>query len=953
MMTNFYGQRTARLALALLMTGLLFASLMTAKPTTARASLSQASSQQPAPSTTTRTTTPTAAAAAAIPLPAGVERVTSVEGITEYRLANGLRVLLFPDPSKPTVTVNITYLVGSRHENYGETGMAHLLEHLLFMGSKNHPAILKEFADHGTRRNGTTWLDRTNYYETFVATEENLRWALEMEADRMINSFIARKDLDSQMSVVRNEFEAGENDPQGVMLERAVSTAFLWHNYGNSTIGARSDIENVPIERLQAFYRNYYQPDNAVLLVAGRFDEATTLELVNKNFSTIPRPRRELQSFYTVEPVQDGERAVTLRRVGDVQAVQAVYHVPSGSHPDYAAIDVLTEILGDTPSGRLHKALVETKKASSVGGFSFQLREPGVAIFSAEVRADASLDAARDALLQTVESLSANPPTKEETERARRALLKEIEQTFNSSERVGLAMSEWLGMGDWRLFFLHRDRLREVSPEDVARVAARYLKPSNRTLAMFIPTAKPDRAEIPATPDLAAMLKDYKGDAAISVGEAFDPSPSNIETRVRRSVTPGGIKLALLPKKTRGATVVAALTLRFGDEKSRMNRTVPAQLAAQMLMRGTSRHTRQQLKDELDRLRASVSVTGGPSFAFVTIETVRDNLQAVLRLVAEGLREPSFPAEEFEQLRQEQLAVIEQQRSDPQAIATVTLNRHLNPYPKGDPRYVMTTDEQLEAIRAVTLEEVKKVYAEFYGASHGELAVVGDFDEQETARTALELLGNWKSPVAFERLVNLYKDVASINKSFDTPDKANAFFTTGLNIQVRDDDPDYPALVLGNYILGNSDNSRLRMRIRVKEGLSYGVGSRILVSSLDKAGTFTSFAIYAPQNVARVEAAYKEEVARALSEGFTAAEVEAAKAGYLQSQQVNRAQDSVLARTLSARLYVDRTLAWDADFEKKIAALTPEEITAAMRRHIDPARITIIKAGDFLKAPAN
>jgi zinc protease len=927
---SFYRNRSVRFALALFS----LCALVAPFASTASATLLQNVTPQQA---------------AATPLPAGVERVTSVEGITEYRLQNGLRVLLFPDQSKPTATVNITYLVGSRNENYGETGMAHLLEHLLFMGSKNHPNILKEFAEHGTRRNGTTWLDRTNYYETFVASDENMRWAIEMEADRMINSFIAKKDLDSQMSVVRNEFEAGENDPQGVMLERAISTAFLWHNYGNSTIGARSDIENVPIERLQAFYRTYYQPDNAVLLVAGRFDEAKTLDLINKNFSPIPRPTRVLQKSYTSEPTQDGERAVTLRRVGDVQAVMTVYHVPSGSHPDFAAVDILTEILRARPSGRLHKALVETNKASSVAGFSFQLKEPGVAVFGAEVRTDASLDAARDTLLQTIETISANPPTKEEVERARTALLKSMEQTFNSSQDVGLAMSEWLGMGDWRLFFLHRDRLRQVTVEDVNRVASKYLKSSNRTLAMFVPTQKPDRAEIPPVPDLTAMLKDYKGDAAITAGEAFDPSPSNIETRTVRNTTPGGLKLALLPKKTRGSTVFAAMTLRYGDEKSLVNRAAAAQFVGFMLTRGTQKHTRQQIKDEFDRLKASVSVTAGSSFAVIGIETVRENLPAVLRLVTEVLREPSFPESEFAQLKQESLAAIEQSKSDPQAMATVALNRHLNPYPKGDPRYVPTPDEQIEMVKTATLEEVKKFYADFYGASNGELAVVGDFDEKEIARLATDLLGNWKSPRTFERLVNLYRDVPSINKSLDAPDKANAFFTSGLNIQLRDDDPDYPALVLGNYILGNSDNSRLRMRIRVKEGLSYGVGSRVIVSSLDKSGTFTSFAIYAPQNVSKVEAAYKEEIARALSEGFTAEEVEAAKAGYLQSQQVNRAQDSVLARVLAARLYTNRTLQWDAEFEKKIAALTPEQITAALRRHIDPSKITIIKAGDFQK----
>ena len=351
-------------------------------------------------------------------------------------------MLLFPDQSKPTVTVNITYLVGSRHESYGETGMAHLLEHLLFMGSKNHPNILQEFAQHGTVRNGTTWLDRTNYYETFAATDENLKWAIEMEADRMVNSFVAKKDLDSQMTVVRNEFESGENSPSRILLERAMSTAFLWHNYGNSTIGARSDIENVPIERLQNFYKTYYQPDNAVLLVAGKFDEAKTLSLIDSVFSPIPRPARKLQKVYTVEPVQDGERAVTLRRVGDVQLVNALYHVPSGSHPDFAAVDILAEVLGDTPSGRLHKALVESKKASSIFGFSFQLMEPGVAVFGAEVRQESSLDEARDALLTTVENLPATPVTKEEVERARDAAqghrphLQQLARRGASDERV-------------------------------------------------------------------------------------------------------------------------------------------------------------------------------------------------------------------------------------------------------------------------------------------------------------------------------------------------------------------------------------------------------------------------------------------------------------------------------------------------------------------------------------
>src|SRR5688500_3165060 len=268
------------------------------------------------------------AQAPAAPLPAGVQRVTSVEGITEYSLANGLRVLLFPDQSKATITVNVTYLVGSKHENYGETGMAHLLEHLVFKGTPNHPNIPQELTEHGARPNGTTWVDRTNYFETFNATEENLKWAIDLEADRMVNSYISKKDLDSEMTVVRDEFEAGEHSPLRLLMQRIMSTAYLWHNYGKSTIGSRADLENVPIERLQAFYKKYYQPDNAVVTVVGKIDEAKTLELINASFGVIPKPARQIDQTYTLDPTQDGERSVVLKRVGDTQVAMTAYHIP-------------------------------------------------------------------------------------------------------------------------------------------------------------------------------------------------------------------------------------------------------------------------------------------------------------------------------------------------------------------------------------------------------------------------------------------------------------------------------------------------------------------------------------------------------------------------------------------------------------------------------------------------
>jgi zinc protease len=884
-------------------------------------------------------------------LPPGVQQVTSVEGITEYRLANGLKVLLFPDPSKPTITVNVTVLVGSGSEGYGEKGMAHLLEHMVFKGTPRHSNIPKELNEHGTRPNGTTSFDRTNYYESFSATDENLRWALDMEADRLVNSFIAKKDLDTEMTVVRNEWEAGENFPQGVLQKRIFAAAYDWHGYSNTVIGARSDLENVPIERLQAFYKKYYQTDNAILMVAGKIDTDKTLALIQETFGKIPAPTRVLQRDYTEEPTQEGERQVVLRRVGDVQAAMAGYHIPAGPHPDAAPLNVLATLLADRPSGRLHKALVETNKATAVFGFSMQLKDPGLFLAGAEARKDQSLDAAKDELLKTLDELSGKPVTQEETERAKQTLLKNIELNLKNTDFVGLTISNWAAQGDWRLLFLHRDRLRRVAPADVQRVAAAYLKPSNRTLGLYLPADKvPERAEIPKAPNLAALVKDYKGDAPLTVGEEFDPSPANIEARLRRSELPNGMKLALLPKRTRGGNVFASLTLRFGDENSLKGQSRAGQAAAAMLMRGTQKHTRQQLKDEFDRLKARVNVGGGGQQAQASVETVRENLPAVLRLLAEVMRQPAFAESEFEELRRERLAQLENVQREPQMIAFTERDQHLRPYPKGDPRSVTGFAEELEEIRGLTLDKVKRFHSSFYGTSNAQLAVVGDFDEKEIAALVAELLGSWKSASPYKRLPAAYFDVAATSKSFETPDKANAAMAAGMNLKLRDDHPDYPALVLGHYILGSGMNSRLFQRIRQKEGLSYGVGAGFSASALDESGGFSASAIFAPQNAAKVEAAFRDELAKLLKEGFTEDELKTAKSGWLQQQKLNRAGDQGLAARLSSYLFTNRKLDWDDKLESKVGELSVEHLNAAMRKHIDPAKLTIIKAGDFKKA---
>ena len=879
------------------------------------------------------------------------QRVTSVEGITEYRFANGLRVLLFPDQSKPTITVNITYLVGSAQEGYGETGMAHLLEHLQFKGTPKHTNIPQELTEHGARTNATTWVDRTNYFETFTATDSNLQWALGLEADRMTNSFIAKKDLDSEMTVVRNEFERGENDPSSVLEERVLSTAFLWHNYGHSTIGARSDIENVPIDRLQAFYHRHYQPDNAVLLVAGKFDEPKTLGTIQSLFGGIAKPDRELPKIYTQEPVQDGERSVTLRRTGDVAEVLAGYHVPAGSHPDIAPMDVLLQVLADSPSGRLYAALVETKKAARIGGASYRLRDPGYWLVGADTRKEQSLDDAQRIMLETLDTLPARPVTAAEVDRAKAAILKNIELGLNDASRVGLQMSEWIAQGDWRLFFIYRDRIRAVTPADANRVAQTYLKPTNRTVGLFVPTEKPDRSEIPPAPPIDSLVRDYKGDPVVAAGEAFDPSPENIESRVKRIALPNGFQVALLPKKTRGGSVVVSATFRFGDEKSLFGRATDASLAGAMLMRGSTAHTRQQIREELDRLKARANAGGGATQATLQIETVRDNLPATLTLMAEILRSPAFPPAEFDSLKQTRLAAIEESRQEPQAIAGNEFARHMNPYPKGDVRYRETIAEEIAELQAATVEKARQFYQDFYGGSNAQLAVVGEFDEAAVMSVVRERFASWKSPKSFARVPATYTAAAPVTRTFETPDKANAVFMAGVNLPLRDDDADYPALVMANFMFGGGFlNSRLATRLRQKEGLSYGVSSQLQASSLDKSGLFAANAIYAPQNAAKLEAAFKEELTRVLRDGFTQEELDAARTGWLQGRTVTRSQDQQVASRLATDLYLERTFKRDTDLENKVQALTAAQVNAALRKYISVDKLSIFKAGDFARS---
>lgn len=885
------------------------------------------------------------------PLPAGLQQVTSVEGITEYRLPNGLQVLLVPDESKPTTTVNVTYRVGSRHENYGETGMAHLLEHLVFKGTPTTKNVWADFTRRGLRANGTTWTDRTNYFASFAANEDNLRWYLSWQADIMVNSFIAKADLDTEMTVVRNEFESGENSPGRVLFSKLLAGMYDWHNYGKDTIGARTDIENVDITRLQAFYRKYYQPDNATLIVAGKYDHAKVTGWIAQYFGAIPRPTRVIEPTYTMDPAQDGERTINMRRVGGTPLIYMGYHTPPASHPDAAAVALLAGVLGDTPGGRLHKRLVEQGKlAANAFGFSLDWAESTPLVLGLGLAPGQDTAPARAAAAAVLDGLAREPVTAEELERARVSWLNAWDLAFTDPEQVGVAMSDAIGQGDWRLYFLQRDRVRALTLADINRVAQTWLKPDNRTVAIHTPVDKPDRAPTPAKVDVAAQVKDYKGDPGAAVAEAFDPAPANLDRR-SENLSVGGIKATLLAKGTRGRVVNANLRLHQGTAQSLLGQNTAAVMLGRLFDKGGAGLTRQQISDRFDQLQAQVSFGASAETVSVDITTRRDRLPAVIELVGRLLREPALEAGPFEEARQQALAAVERQRKEPDAVLANRIGRHGNPYPRGDLRYVNTFDETVADWKALTPQQVQAFHRRFVSAAKGEFAAVGDMDTAAVRRALEAAFAGWRQPAggaqAHARVPRPAVQAPPLRFVELTPDKANANLEGRLVLPISDRHADHAALALANYMFGLGGSSRLWTRIRENEGLSYDVRSYFQWGALDEATRWVFSAIYAPGNRAKVETAFNEELARSLKDGFTQAELDEARNGLLNLRRLQRAQDSAVSGQIATNLFNGRSFAFAQAVEDAMRAATLAQVNAAWRRHIDPSRLVLGWGGDF------
>ncbi len=873
--------------------------------------------------------------------------IRTVEGITEYQLKNGLRVLLFPDASQSTVTVNITYLVGSRHEGRGESGMAHLLEHMLFKGTPTHTNIKGVLQDRGAFFNATTWFDRTNYFETLPATADNLNFALKLEADRMIHSMIRKEDLDSEMTVVRNEFEMGENDPIHVLHDQMMSAAYRWHNYGKSTIGNKSDIERVPVPALRKFYENYYQPDNAVLIVAGKFDANKVLPEVDSIFGSIPRPTRKLDPTYTEEPAQDGAREVKLLRSGDVASTGAAYHIPAGSDKDYAAVYVLANVLADEPSGVLYKNLVETGLASDVFGMTYGLAEPGVLMAFARPTKIEDVLKVRDLMIKLLEKDLDKSITSENVDRVKARILKKIKLSLSNSKELSIRLSEAISQGDYRLYFWFRDRVKAVTLADVKRVAKQYLIESNRTAGVFIPTKDPVRATVPAAPAVEAMLQGYVGSNDTKSGDVFVASVENIEKHVQRKTLPNNIKAALLSKQTRGNLVKARLIFRYGDEKALTGHVEALELLPSVMMRGTKTMSFQQIQDRLDVLESQLDLSGIPGATVATITSDKEHLDDVLALLAEIMEKPALSATELDIVKKKRLADLEEARQDPQSLGFNQLSRLTNPWPKSSIHYVPTIAEEETRVKAVTASALKDLHARFYGANHLELSVVGTFDTKAVEWKIGKLFGHWHAKAPYTRVTKPFVNATAKDETLIAKDKQMALVALGTNVALRDDDPDYPAVRLASYVLGESMKSRLFTHLREEQGLSYSTRSMLDASRFEKNTNLSMFAISATQNAMKAQSSLHHEFTHWVANGLTQEELNESKKSFRSTLDNLLADDNYVGRALSTDLEIGRTLFFYDDLLKKIDGLSVDDVKRVLQKYFADAPVAQVKAGDF------
>lgn len=898
----------------------------------AQTSAPQVESTRPAPTQTA-------------PTQAAPTRITRVEGLTEYRWPNGLTALVGSDLTSPSMSLNLVYRVGSRNEGPGEAGMAHLLEHMLFKGTVATPDPKRAFADRAMRFNATTSYDRTNYFAHFAASDDNFDWYLSWLADTMANVRITDESLASERTVVRNEMEQGQNRPSSLLFQELMGAAYRFHPYGRAVIGTESDLEHVQATSLQGFYDLYYRPDNAVIVVTGRIDEARAVAAINDSLGRIERPSEPLPVPYTREPVQEGEREAVLRRSGGVPQLAVGYHIPDGAAREQVALTLAAAMMSREPDGPLYQALVREGLADAAYGYAMGLADPGMMVFG--VRPAKGVDPARieKVLHRLLESEL--PLTQAALERTRDEWLNEARRAIESSESLAMMPTESIAQGDWRLWFAHRDWAQQLTLKDVRDTARRYVLRDNRTTARYQPTADPKRAPASVTSNAPALLADVK---FASEPAARGDGPVTLDEVTGKSVNgqlASGIDYSIVSRKTRSDRVQIKLQLQWGDLASLDGRWRDADLLDALLPGATRQLDRQQFEDRTRVLDARISVTTGSTGLELSLDVGRENLDAALELAISSIREPVFPPDLFRERRNQMLSRLREQGDQPDYVTSDLVRRASFVYPPNDPRHYRSIESRIRDLESLTLARSEAFYRAFAGTGHGQFAAIGEVDAARLVRRVDQLLAGWKSPVPYARIERPFHPLPVTTEQRTMADKPNLVYVAVQNLPMSEDDPDFAPVALAIQMLGGGSSSRLSARLREQEGLTYSVYGYLSADRRIPNAVVTLRAILAPNNLPRFQKALDEELARAWKDGFTADELETSRNGWISQRRERLATEAGALSIMASNLYWNSDWARWEQIEERLKKVTPDSAAEAMRRRLDVSRWFVAAAGDL------
>jgi len=891
-------------------------------------------------------------------LPANVERIDSLGGIAEFRLrSNGMNVLLVPNLSVPVVTFLVVYHVGSRNEWPGATGSAHLLEHLLFnkstknFGKANGKKTFQEVlyaagADFGSS-NMTTWNDRMTGYSTLPSDKLDL--AMRIEADRLGRALLLDSERQPEMSVVRNEYEIGENNPYGALDKVVVGASVTAHPYHWDTIGYRSDIEGVSTETLREHYRRYFHPDNATAIVVGDFEPAAALRLFDREFGAFPRAKEPIPRVITVEPPQEGERRVIVRRPGTFGIVQIAYLRPGSLHPDFLPLELLQMILASGVNSRLYQGLVEKQLATEIDAWNYTLVDPYPFSVQATVAPTSSHEAVEAALKAALAAVARDGVSADELERAKKKLEVATVRRCDGTYELASSLGEAVASANWKWFASYVDGLRKVTGDDVKRVAATYFKPDMATVGWYVP----QREEASAPPAKAAPKPKSKAKTKrAGAGGASDTEdradPARFAPRTVREELPNGLVVQVLSNRTLPTVAIHGIVLS-GRIHAPEGRPAVSSLVAKLVTRGAGGRDKREMAARLDDAGARLAIFSDLQETSIVGSGMARDLRLLLETLADDLLRPNFAADELVKAKEELRAEVLKGDDDTRQRAADRLSRVI--YPTGHPYAAPTRDAMMASLDGATVAGLRAYHAERFVGSGTVLSIVGDVDPRETIALVASLFGGM-SRGAKPGSAPPRTEPGSAQEVVETMSgKANADFYIGHASGLARRDPDYEAALIANAALGQSGlTSRVGKRVRDTEGLSYSIVSRFFwTDAID--GAWAVIAAVAPQNAAKAIRSSREVIAQYVRDGITAEEVETQKSFFAGNFQVRLGTNAGVATQLTYAEKYGFGAKYLDEYPARFRAVTREGVNAAIRKHLHPDRMHLVVAGDLRDVP--